>query len=83
MEYRNAKEVDERAADRPEGRIARLGQFVREARNELTRVTWPSGREVYATTVVVIVVSIALGLYLKGIDVLLDRVDYWLFGWTS
>jgi preprotein translocase subunit SecE len=42
--------------------------FLAEVRNELRRVTWPSGKEVYATTVVVILVSIFFGLYLYGVD---------------
>jgi len=50
-----------------------------EVRNELKRVTWPSQREVYATTVVVIVTSIVMGLYLWSIDMLLDRFMIWIF----
>ena len=50
-----------------------------EVRNELKRVTWPSQREVYATTVVVIVTSIVMGLYLWSIDMLLDRFMIWMF----
>ena len=58
----------------PRGRIERARLFLSEVRNELKRVTWPSPREVRATTVVVIVVtSIVMGLYLWGIDLLLDR----------
>ena len=38
--------------------------FLSEVRNELKRVTWPSRQEVYATTVVVILVSIFFGVYL-------------------
>ena len=36
------------------------------------RVTWPSRKEVYATTVVVILTSIFLGVYLWGVDLILD-----------
>jgi preprotein translocase SecE subunit len=41
-------------------------------------VTWPSAREVRATTVVVIVTSIVMGLYLWGLDLLLDRFVLWI-----
>ena len=34
---------------------------------------WPSRKEVYATTVVVIVTSIFFGVYLWGLDVLFER----------
>ena len=44
----------------------RTGEFLREVRNEMKRVTWPSQREVYATTVVVILTSVFFGLYLFG-----------------
>ena len=53
--------------------------FLTEVRNELKRVTWPSQKEVYATTVVVIVTSIFFGVYLWGIDMGLSRLISWLF----
>ena len=57
--------------------------FLTEVRNEMRRVTWPSKREVYATTVVVILVSILFGVYLWGVDLLLStllRVLFETFG---
>ena len=42
--------------------------FFAEVRNETRRVTWPSRREVYATTVVVILTSAFFGIYLWGLD---------------
>jgi preprotein translocase subunit SecE len=63
------------------GRIERARLFLSEVRNELKRVTWPSQKEVYATTIVVILTSVAIGLYLFALDqVLLNSVE-WLFGW--
>ena len=50
------------------GRIERLRLFLSEVRNELKRVTWPSQKEVYATTVVVILTSVFFGLYLFTLD---------------
>ena len=52
----------------------RLRRFLSEARNELSRVTWPSRKEVYATTFVVIVTSIFFGIYLWGIDMGINRL---------
>ncbi len=49
-----------------------------EVRNELERVTWPSRNEVYATTIVVILTTLALGLYLWSTDLLLDRLTFWI-----
>jgi len=48
--------------------------FLSEVRNEMRRVTWPSRREVYATTVVVLVTAIFFGLYLWGLDLVIDRI---------
>ena len=60
------------------GRIERARLFLSEVRNELKRVTWPSQKEVYATTVVVIIVSIFLGLYLFALDFGVDRLVIWI-----
>ena len=53
--------------------------FITEVRNETRRVTWPSRREVYATTVVVILTSAFFGIYLWGLDLALDRLVQWIF----
>ena len=54
--------------------------FLTEVRNEMRRVTWPSRREVYATTVVVILTSIFFGVYLWGLDLALTGRSGWIFG---
>jgi preprotein translocase subunit SecE len=54
--------------------------FLTEVRNEMRRVTWPSRREVYATTVVVILTSIFFGVYLWGLDLALSWVVGRIFG---
>jgi preprotein translocase subunit SecE len=46
--------------------------FLADVRNEMRRVTWPSRREVYATTVVVILTSVFFGVYLWGLDLALS-----------
>ena len=48
--------------------------FFTEVRNEMRRVTWPSRREVYATTVVVILTSAFFGVYLWGLDLMISAV---------
>ena len=53
--------------------------FLTQVRNELDRVTWPSKKEVYATTFVVVLVSIFFGVYLWGIDLLLNALMGWVF----
>jgi preprotein translocase subunit SecE len=53
--------------------------FLTEVRNEMRRVTWPSRREVYATTLVVIITSAFFGLYLFTLDQLLNSAVQWIF----
>jgi preprotein translocase subunit SecE len=53
--------------------------FLTEVRNEMKRVTWPSKKEVYATTVVVIVTSTFFGLYLWGLDLAFTWAVNWVF----
>jgi preprotein translocase SecE subunit len=48
-------------------------------RNELKRVTWPTSKEVYATTIVVILVSLFFGIYLALADYSFNSVVMWLF----
>ena len=63
------------------GRIERIRLFLSEVRNELKRVTWPSRKEVYATTLVVILTSVFFGMYLWSLDLALDRLVQWTFTW--
>jgi len=53
--------------------------FLTEVKNEMKRVTWPSRREVYATTLVVILTSAFFGLYLWGIDLALSAAVAWIY----
>ena len=57
----------------------RARTFLTEVRNELKRVTWPSQKEVYATTVVVILTSVFFGIYLFALDQLLLSGVQWIF----
>jgi preprotein translocase subunit SecE len=63
-----------RAKEGVAGWWGRGRRFLAEVRNEMGRVTWPNRREVYATTLVVILTSVFFGLYLWGVDIALDRV---------
>jgi preprotein translocase subunit SecE len=61
-------------AVRPTGRIGRFFQFLREVRNELRKVTWPTFDELKkATTVIVIFVTI-LGIAIGIMDVLFQKI---------
>ena len=47
----------------------RFWPFIKEARAELKKVTWPSRSEIYSTTLVVIIAVIFFGFYLFFMDV--------------
>jgi preprotein translocase subunit SecE len=68
-----------RARESVTGWWGRSRRFLAEVRNELSRVTWPSRKEVYATTFVVILTSIFFGIYLYGIDLVLNAIMGWLY----
>jgi len=46
----------------------RMGAFLKDARAELKKVTWPSRAEVTSTTIVVIVATVFFGFYLFFMD---------------
>ncbi len=59
---------------RPAGRLGRFFQFLRDVRNELRKVTWPTFDELKkATTVIVIFVTI-LGIAIGIMDVLFQKI---------
>ena len=68
-----------RAKESVTGWVGRSRRFLSEVRNEMGRVTWPSRKEVYATTIVVILTSILFGVYLGALDLLFDRMIQWVF----
>jgi preprotein translocase subunit SecE len=68
-----------RARESVTGWWGRSRRFLSEVRNEMGRVTWPSQKEVYATTIVVILFSVAMGVYLWLADLLLTKALGWVY----
>ena len=54
-------------------RLRRMRQFLVEVVSELKKTTWPTRREVYGTTVVVVVAVIICASYLWVVDMVLNR----------
>ena len=54
--------------------VARIKEFVQEVLAEFRKVTWPSRQELINSTVVVIVVTVVLALFLGAVDIVLARV---------
>ena len=63
----------------PARKIAEARAFLTEVRAELKKVTWPSRKEVYSTTLVVIATSIFFGFYLWGLDIVFSRALSFVF----
>jgi preprotein translocase subunit SecE len=54
--------------------------FVRDVRSELRKVAWPNQRETINLTAVVIAFSVAVGLFLGGVDFLFQELFRFLLG---
>jgi preprotein translocase subunit SecE len=48
--------------------------FFSEIKSELSKVTWPKRNEVVKLTLIVFVVSGAIGLYVGGLDFLFTKI---------
>jgi len=51
-----------------------MTSFLKDARGEMKKVTWPSKNDLYKTTVAVIVSSVVFGVYLFGVDLIFSRL---------
>jgi len=58
--------------------MRKLIQFLKDARLELKKVSWPSRKELTGATTLVIVVSILAGLFLGILDVAFSRSILWI-----
>ncbi|MBN2516247.1 MAG: preprotein translocase subunit SecE [Deltaproteobacteria bacterium] len=54
--------------------MSKIGQFLRESRIELRKVTWPTPKEALSSTSVVIVVVIIVSLFLGVVDFGLTKI---------
>ena len=67
--------------------FARLGQFLRDTRSEMKRVSWPTVKEVKNTTIITLVAVIFFAIYLFLVDrvwayllIGLNRLLLWMTG---
>lgn len=54
------------------------GSFVREVRQEMSKVTWPTRRETMVTTIMVLIMTALLSLFFLGVDQVLGRIVQFL-----
>lgn len=49
-------------------------KFFTEVKAELSKVTWPTKDQVIRLTMVVIIISLAVGLFIGGLDFILTKL---------
>ncbi|MBI2019514.1 preprotein translocase subunit SecE [Candidatus Daviesbacteria bacterium] len=54
--------------------IANLFSFLKEVKEELAKVAWPSREQTIRYTILVIIVAGAVGLFLGGLDYILTAL---------
>ena len=54
--------------------------FIHDVRSELRKVAWPTQRETINLTVVVIALSVSVGIFLGGVDLVFQELFRWLLG---
>lgn len=64
----------------PDRGSVRLVRFLREVREELARVIWPTGKELAVYSIVVLVAVVVLSSLVFGLDQLFVRTILRLFG---
>ena len=56
----------------------RFYRFYGDVRTELKKVTWPAKKEVYGTTIVVVLTVFFFGIYLFFVDLILKNGVAWI-----
>jgi preprotein translocase subunit SecE len=54
--------------------LKKVREYFVSVRAEVSRVSWPSRREIVTFTVLVIILTLALGIYLGLVDVVLQHL---------
>ena len=56
------------------------GEFVRQVRQETSKVVWPSRPEVVPTTILVLIMTSILAVFFLGVDQVLGRAVKFFLG---
>lgn len=60
--------------------IGNVNDFLGNVKAELKKVTWPSKKDTYASTTVVIVLVLLCAVFLGGVDIILSRLIRLILG---
>jgi preprotein translocase subunit SecE len=56
------------------------GQFVRQVRQEVGKVSWPSRKETGISTLMVLIMVALASVFFLIVDQVFGRLDKWIFG---
>lgn len=56
------------------------GEFVRQVRQEVSKVTWPTRKEAVVTTIMVFIMVFIMALFFLGVDAVLSGLIQWILG---
>lgn len=62
------------------GIFSKIAQFVREAKIELRKVNWPTKQQTINYTLLVVAMSVAVAIFLGGLDLGFSRMLQVLIG---
>ena len=60
--------------------IGKTNEFLANVKTELKKVTWPTKKDTYSSTLVVIVLVLVSGVFLFGVDIILSRLIRLILG---
>jgi preprotein translocase subunit SecE len=60
--------------------FAEIRDFFRESKAELKKVSWPTKKQVWYSTLVVVALTVVLSVYLGLVDLLLTELLRWFIG---
>ena len=60
--------------------IGQVSEFLGNVKAELKKVTWPSKKDTYGSTTVVIILVLLCAVFLGGVDIILSRLIRLILG---
>ena len=60
--------------------VQKIIQFIKEAKIELKKVTWPTPKQTLASTAVVIIIVFIVSIYLGLVDFVLAKLVKYILG---
>ncbi len=60
--------------------IGKTNEFLANVKAELKKVTWPTRKDTYASSLVVIILVLVSAVYLGGVDLILSRLVRMILG---